>query len=96
MLLPTSRYSEGVTSNYSVSSLSPWAVPFAARLIPGILFLRDEVCVEFKRLRSPLTHLHNLAVQGFGGGGLIALASIILADLVPLRERGVFNGLIGM
>lgn len=35
-------------------------------------------------------------VQGMGGGGLISLANIVLADLVPLRERGTFNGLIGL
>lgn len=42
------------------------------------------------------TYPHLLAIQGLGGGGLIALANIILADLVPLQERGLFNGLIGM
>jgi MFS family permease len=29
-----------------------------------------------------------------GGGGLAALTQIILSDLVPLHERGKFNGLI--
>ena len=36
------------------------------------------------------------AVQGLGGGGILSLTQIILSDLVPLRERGMFNGLIGM
>ena len=36
------------------------------------------------------------AVAGMGGGGIIALCNIILADLVPLRERGKYNGLLGM
>lgn len=36
------------------------------------------------------------AVQGIGGGGIIALTEIIVADLVPLRERGNFGGLIGI
>ncbi|KZT12007.1 iron permease [Laetiporus sulphureus 93-53] len=35
-------------------------------------------------------------VQGLGGGGILSLTNIILADLVPLRERGIFNGFIGM
>ncbi|KAF8587989.1 iron permease [Ramaria rubella] len=35
-------------------------------------------------------------VQGLGGGGLASLTQIILSDLVPLRERGMFNGLIGI
>ncbi|KAL0954049.1 hypothetical protein HGRIS_005201 [Hohenbuehelia grisea] len=35
-------------------------------------------------------------VQGVGGGGIASLTQIILSDLVPLRERGVFNGFIGI
>ncbi|CDO77989.1 hypothetical protein BN946_scf184673.g1 [Trametes cinnabarina] len=31
-------------------------------------------------------------VQGVGGGGIINLASIIISDLVPLAERGVYQG----
>lgn len=34
-------------------------------------------------------------IQGSGGGGIIALSEIIVADLVPLRERGKFGGIIG-
>jgi MFS family permease len=37
-----------------------------------------------------------VAVQGLGAGGLASLCHIILSDLVPLEERGVFNGLIAM
>ncbi|KAI0363641.1 iron permease [Pilatotrama ljubarskyi] len=33
------------------------------------------------------------AVQGFGGGGCIAITEIIYADLVPLPERGKFQGI---
>ncbi|KAJ6458426.1 iron permease [Mycena vitilis] len=36
------------------------------------------------------------AVQGLGAGGLASLCHIILSDLVPLKERGVFNGLIAI
>ncbi|KAH9936930.1 iron permease [Amylocystis lapponica] len=35
-------------------------------------------------------------VQGVGGGGIASTTAIIISDLVPLRERGVFNGLIGI
>ncbi|KAI0363882.1 iron permease [Pilatotrama ljubarskyi] len=33
-------------------------------------------------------------VQGIGGGGIINLASIILADLIPLAERGTYQGML--
>ncbi|KIM76367.1 hypothetical protein PILCRDRAFT_826363 [Piloderma croceum F 1598] len=36
------------------------------------------------------------AVQGMGGGGLASVTQIILSDLVPLHDRGKFNGLIAM
>jgi len=36
------------------------------------------------------------AVQGGGAGGILALSEIILSDLVPLKERGMYQGLIGM
>ncbi|EIM85230.1 iron permease [Stereum hirsutum FP-91666 SS1] len=33
------------------------------------------------------------AIQGFGGGGCIAITEIIYADIVPLPERGKFQGI---
>ena len=33
-------------------------------------------------------------IQGIGGGGIITLGEIIICDLVPLRERGQYTGLI--
>ncbi|CCM04080.1 uncharacterized protein FIBRA_06239 [Fibroporia radiculosa] len=36
------------------------------------------------------------AVQGIGGGGISATTTIIISDMVPLHERGAFNGLIGI
>ncbi|KAJ7633036.1 iron permease [Roridomyces roridus] len=42
------------------------------------------------------TFLAGRTIQGFGGGGILALTSIIIADLVPLQERGMYNGLMGI
>ncbi|KAG9009514.1 hypothetical protein FRB94_014201 [Tulasnella sp. JGI-2019a] len=35
-------------------------------------------------------------VQGVGSGGILSLTEIIVADLVPLAQRGLYMGLIGM
>ncbi|KAL2374278.1 MFS multidrug transporter, variant [Blastomyces gilchristii SLH14081] len=34
------------------------------------------------------------SIQGVGGGGLIALTEIVITDLIPLRERGTYFGII--
>ncbi|KAJ7749595.1 MFS general substrate transporter [Mycena maculata] len=36
------------------------------------------------------------AIQGVGGGGTQSLVNIVIADLVPLRERGMFTSITGM
>ncbi|KAI7213260.1 putative MFS transporter [Hortaea werneckii] len=35
------------------------------------------------------------SIQGIGGGGIIALTNVILTDLVPLRYRGNWVGILG-
>ncbi|KAF8529294.1 MFS general substrate transporter [Hysterangium stoloniferum] len=35
-------------------------------------------------------------IQGIGGGGIISLSSIVMGDLVPLEERGLYGGLFGL
>jgi len=35
------------------------------------------------------------AIQGIGGGGILALVNIIIADITPLRKRGLFMGING-
>ncbi|KDR69579.1 hypothetical protein GALMADRAFT_77246 [Galerina marginata CBS 339.88] len=35
-------------------------------------------------------------VQGIGGGGIINLSEIITSDLVPLAERGLYQGILGL
>ncbi|KAG8927326.1 hypothetical protein FRC01_007661 [Tulasnella sp. 417] len=45
------------------------------------------------------TNMHMLiagrAIQGIGGGGIMSLSNIVVADLVPLSERGTFIGIFG-
>ncbi|EMD39201.1 hypothetical protein CERSUDRAFT_112880 [Gelatoporia subvermispora B] len=36
------------------------------------------------------------AIQGVGGGGIINLTEIITSDLVPLAERGIYQGMLGL
>lgn len=36
------------------------------------------------------------AVAGIGGGGMNAVVSILMSDIVPLRERGVWQGYINI
>ncbi|KAJ7485019.1 iron permease [Mycena galericulata] len=35
-------------------------------------------------------------IQGVGGGGIINLCEIIVSDLVPLSERGIYQGILGL
>jgi MFS family permease len=37
-----------------------------------------------------------LAVQGLGAGAIASTVLILLSDLVTLRERGMFNGLMAL
>ncbi|KAG6861124.1 hypothetical protein C0995_003576 [Termitomyces sp. Mi166 len=37
-----------------------------------------------------------VAIQGVGGGIIQSLSAIVTADLVPLRERGLFTGITGL
>lgn len=35
-------------------------------------------------------------VQGIGGGGMATVVSILLSDIIPLRERGVWQGIVNI
>jgi MFS family permease len=34
--------------------------------------------------------------QGIGGGGMTTVVSILMSDLVPLRDRGLWQGIINI
>ena len=34
------------------------------------------------------------SIQGIGGGGIVTLGEIIISDLLPLRERGQYTGIL--
>jgi MFS family permease len=46
--------------------------------------------------RSVCTQMHLEAVQGLGAGAVASLVQIIFSDLVTLRERGTYTGLIAV
>ena len=35
-------------------------------------------------------------VQGLGGGGIMTISNIIISDLVPLSQRGLYQGIISL
>lgn len=35
-------------------------------------------------------------VQGLGGGAILTISNIIISDLVPLSQRGLYQGIIGL
>lgn len=32
------------------------------------------------------------ALQGIGGGGMVTLVSVILSDVIPMKDRGAWQG----
>ncbi|KAF8151940.1 iron permease [Mycena galopus ATCC 62051] len=45
---------------------------------------------------SEAQFLGGRSIQGIGGGGIVALTNLILADLVPLHKRGNYNAFLGL
>ncbi|KAG9308139.1 MFS general substrate transporter [Chiua virens] len=59
----------------------------------GLFALGSGICGGANRMNMLIA---GRIVQGLGGGGIQSITSIILADLVPLQERGLYNGLFGL
>ncbi|EKM52354.1 uncharacterized protein PHACADRAFT_198415 [Phanerochaete carnosa HHB-10118-sp] len=58
----------------------------------GMFGLESTLCSEAQNMNWLIA----ARIQGVGGGGILSVSSIIILDLVPLRERATYNGLIGM
>ncbi|KAI0763299.1 iron permease [Trametes elegans] len=88
-------------SAYTISSTA--IIPLVGDLVSG--FGRKPVLIAFVltfaigsavsgAAQSMNMLIAGRALQGFGGGGCLAVTEIVYADLVPLPERGKFQGLI--
>ncbi len=62
-------------------------------LIAIVIFIAGSVVCAMAPSMTAL--VLGRAVQGLGGGGLMALAQTIIADIVSPRERGRYQGYIG-
>lgn len=62
-------------------------------IITGLVFFLVGVLVA-ALAKDFATLLVGRSIQGIGGGGLIALTEIVVTDLVPLRLRGQWFGII--
>ena len=64
-------------------------------LLAALAFFTLGTCLALLAENFPLL-LAARGVQGLGGGGLLALTYVIVTDLVTLRERGKWFGLIAL
>ncbi|KAF1357981.1 MFS general substrate transporter [Lizonia empirigonia] len=63
-------------------------------LIAGIfIFFFGSLAASFARTAIQLIVFR--AFTGVGGGGLMTVAQLIVSDIVPLRERGKYQGILG-
>ncbi|MFJ3673506.1 MFS transporter [Streptomyces sp. NPDC090106] len=61
--------------------------------LSAIIFVGGSV---FSGLANSMTLLIvGRAIQGIGGGGLMVTAMALIADVIPLRERGKYQGALG-
>ena len=65
-------------------------------LILTALSLFTTGCIMAGWARNMTILLSGRTVQGVGGGGIMGLSSVLLADLFPLRERGKWAGVINI
>src|SRR5436305_897734 len=62
-------------------------------LLSVLVFLGGSFLCGFANSMTWL--IMSRAVQGLGAGGLMVTASALIADVIPLRERGKYQGALG-
>lgn len=60
-------------------------------VVSNCLFVAGNVVCELARDNS--TMILGRVVAGVGGGSLNAIATILASDLIPLRQRGLWQGI---
>ncbi|KID86057.1 Major facilitator superfamily domain, general substrate transporter [Metarhizium guizhouense ARSEF 977] len=71
-----------------------WGRRYVMILATAIFLLGSGVCGVCGGASSMDMLISGRAVQGIGGGGINMLVDMIICDLVPMRERGNFIGLL--
>ena len=61
-------------------------------LFSVVLFLAG--CLTCGLAQDFATILVGRSIQGVGGGGIVVLTEIVVCDLIPLRERGQWFGIL--
>ncbi|KAE9383729.1 iron permease [Gymnopus androsaceus JB14] len=90
-----------VGSAYALSSTSllPWSGKLAdifgrkPVMLVSIFFFATGSAIAGAAQNMPMM-ISARAIQGIGGGGILNLTEIILSDLVPLAERGTYQGVL--
>ncbi|KAJ7218461.1 major facilitator superfamily domain-containing protein [Mycena pura] len=59
----------------------------------GLFSIGSAVCGSAGNIN---TLIIGRGIQGLGAGGITALIQIIIGDLVPLKDRGLFNGIMAL